>query len=64
MLVGHLLCGIILGALVAVASLVFGLSLLQALLTIIIATNVGLAVSVLGQSLVVRPARHERPVEL
>ena len=50
MLMGHLLCGIILGALLTVASFVLGVSLPGVLLTLIIGTNLGLGVSVLGQS--------------
>ena len=62
MLVGHLLCGIILGTLVTVASLVVGFSLLGVLLMLIIGTNVGLGASVLGQSFSTRSEGHEQLV--
>jgi hypothetical protein len=65
MLVGHLLCGIIFGALVTVASLVVGFSLLGVLLTLIIGTNVGLGASVLlRQSFSTRSEGHEQPVKV
>ena len=63
MLVGHLLCGIILGALLTVASFVVGLSPPSVLLTFIIGTNLGLGASVLGQSFSTRSEGHEQPVK-
>ncbi len=65
MLVGHLLCGIILGALVTAASLVVGLSLLGVALTFIIGTNVGLGASILlGQSFSTQSEGQEQPVKV
>ena len=64
MLVGHLLCGIILGALLTVASLLIGVSLLGALLTLAIGTNLGIGASLLGRSCSTRSERHEQPVKV
>ena len=64
MLVGHLLCGIILGALLTIASFFVGLGLPGILLTFIIGTNLGLGTSVLGQSFSTRSESHEQPVKV
>jgi len=47
MLLGHLLCGILLGVLLAGVSFVAGFSLWAALLSLVLGANLGLGASVL-----------------
>ena len=64
MLLGHLLCGIVLGVFVAGASFVVGFSLWATLLSFVLGANLGLGVSVLMPNLWGRSADHPRPIKV
>jgi hypothetical protein len=64
MLLGHLLCGILVGVLVACGSLVMDASLWEVVGSFIFGTNLGLGASVLRPDMRVRSADRLQPLKV